>query len=379
MTYDCIVLGLGGAGSAALYHVAQRGKRVLGLDRFPIGHDRGSSHGDTRLIRKAYFEHPDYVPLLLRAYKLWKDLEGHSGKRIYTQTGLLEIGSPRGELISGTLRSAREHSIAIEEFDSAEIEARFDGFRVPEEAVGIYEHDAGYLAVEEGVRTFVDEAVNRGAETRTDEVVLGWDASHETVTIRTDRDEYTAARLIVTAGSWAADFLGDLGVPLIVLRKPLFWYRTTRRCYRREQGAPCFIFEVLSADGGSDAYYGFPGIDANGLKVAEHSRGQVVNDPLTVNRDVDLDDKKRIEAFLGQHLTGVSASCSRHVVCMYTCTPDHHFIVDRHPEHSSVAFAAGLSGHGYKFASVLGEVLADLALEGKTELPIEFLSARRFG
>ena len=379
MTYDCIVLGIGGAGSAALYQVARRGMSVLGLDRFPVGHDRGSSHGDTRIIRKAYYEHPDYVPLLLRAYELWKDLETHSGKRIYTQTGLLEVGSPSGDFIRGILRSSREHSLALEELDSAEVKARFDGFRVPDGAVGLYEHDAGYLAVEEGVQTFVDEAVKHGAETRTNEVVLGWEASDENVTVRTDQGEYAAARLIVTAGSWASSFLHDLGVPLVVLRKPLFWYQTTRDCYQLGQGAPGFFYEVLSADGTCDTYYGFPEIDAKGLKVAEHSRGEVVSDPLTVNREIDPGDRRRVETFLGQHLPAVSTSCQHHVICMYTCSPDHHFIVDRHPESPSVVFAAGLSGHGYKFTSVLGEVLADLAFEGKTALPIDFLSVGRFG
>jgi sarcosine oxidase len=369
--YDCIVIGTGGVGSAALYHLAARGVRTLGIDRFPPGHDRGSSHGDTRIIRLAYFEHPNYVPLLRRAYQLWAELADRCGQQLYHETGLLQLSYSAGEVVPGVLRSAREHQLAVEELTANEVEHRFRGFRVPASTTAVFERCAGYLKVEACVLAYVQEAAKRGAEVCSGEAVLGWQADGSGVIVTTDKEHYAAARLIITPGAWAADLLGDLGVCFAVRRKSLFWYEASP-IYSVAQGCPIFLYETPTG-----VFYGYPQIDHFGLKVAEHSGGQVVTDPSTVNREIDLQDKQRVEDFLDGHLPAVSRTLQRHVVCLYTMSPDGHFIVDRHPRSPQVAFVAGLSGHGFKFACVLGEILAELTLDGRTNAPIEFLACNR--
>lgn len=371
--HDVIVLGVGGVGSAALYHLARRGCRVLGIDRFAPAHEQGSSHGETRIIRLAYLEHPDYVPLLHRAYAGWEDLERRTGHRLYHETGLLEAGPAGGEVVPGVLRSAREHALEVEELTAGEIHRRFPGFRVPEKTIGVLERRAGYLLVEDCVRTHIEEARRLGVELEIGDGVVDWSADDRGVTVRTGRGRHRAARLVIAAGAWSAALLGDLGVPLRVLRKPLLWYRTTATLYLEETGTPGFLFETPAG-----VFYGFPERNPGEIKLAEHTGGEVVpGDPLDLDRSLREGDRKPLERFLGSWLPGVSRDCIRHTVCMYTMTPDGHFVVDRHPASERVVFAAGLSGHGFKFTGVLGEALADLALEGGTDLPVGFLARAR--
>lgn len=371
-TYDCVVLGTGGVGSAALYHLAQRGARVLGIDRFAPGHDRGSSHGETRVIRLAYFEHPDYVPLLQRAYTLWEAMAQARPESLYVQTGILEMGPEDGEIVPGVLDAARLHHLEVETLSGAEIEKRYAGLRVPEPMVGVFEVRAGFLRVEACVKAYADEAVKHGARLQTGETVLGWSPDGEGICVETDRRRYRAGRLVVTAGAWAPQLLAALGVEFRVLRKPLLWYRTQTPHYRLDNGFPVWLLET---DLG--AIYGFPEIDARGFKIAEHTGGSDVADPLQPDRSLRPDDRQPIEALLRTHFPGVTSDCLHHAVCMYTMSPDGHFVIDRHPHDSRVCFVAGLSGHGFKFASVLGEIMADLALDGETALPIGFLGLDR--
>ena len=377
--FDAIVAGVGGVGSAALFHLAARGARVLGLDRFPIAHDRGSSHGQTRLIRQAYFEHPHYVPLLRRAYTLWNELEGRTGEKLYHESGLLQLGSPQGEVLSGVRASALAHDLPIEELSAGEVANRYPGFSVPEGFEAIFERRAGYLMVEQCVAAHAAEAVKLGAVLQTGETILAWrpegaGAAGTGVFVETDRGQYAADRLILTAGPWAGDLLSGLGIPLEVRRKPLFWFQTRDATYDAARGCPGFVYDLPHG-----FFYGMPRIDGLGIKVAEHTGGRVVADPLAVDRTLDVTEESRVADFVSKHLPAATGECTEHVVCMYTMTRDSHFIVDRHPEFSQVAFAAGLSGHGFKFAGVLGEALAQLALDGASSLPIAFLSARRPG
>ncbi len=372
-TFDCLVLGTGGVGSAALYHLARRGARVLGIDRFPPGHDRGSSHGHTRVIRLAYFEHADYVPLLQRAYELWEALMAERQAPFYVQTGILEMGPPDGTIVPGVLDAARQHALEVEHLSAAEIHYRFPGVRAPEAWTGVYEARAGYLLVEECVRAHADAAVAHGAALHVGEEVQGWDTEGDHLVVRTDRATYRTAHLVVTAGAWAPQMLASLGVELTVVRKPLLWYRTTTSAYRVESGFPVWAFETPAGD-----IYGFPEIADQGLKLAEHSGGLPVADPLDVQRDLLAVDRPPVDACVRAHFPGVSTECLRHVVCMYTTSPDGHFLIDRHPDNPRISFVAGLSGHGFKFASVLGEIMADLALEDGTAHPIAFLGLRRF-
>lgn len=372
--YEAIVLGTGGVGSAALYELARRGVRALGLDRFEPGHDRGSSHGVTRIMRQAYYEHPDYVPLVLLAYRRWAELAERRREALYHEVGLVQVGPPDGEVLPGVLASAQAHGLEVEELSAREIESRWSGFRVHAPLAGVFERRAGYLRVEECVRAHIAEALALGAQLHTGLTVRRWQVTGSSVLVETDRESYAARWLIVAAGAWARELVGDLGLRLEVRRKPVFWYETAGSAYRADRGCPCFLYETAAG-----IFYGVPEIDAWGVKVAEHTGGAPVADPLAVNRDMDPEERARIEAFLSTCLPQAAGRLTRHTVCMYTMTPDAHFVVDRHPAWPQVVFAAGLSGHGFKFTGVLGEALADLALEGRTSLPIGFLAADRAG
>lgn len=373
MIFDAIVLGCGGVGSAALYQLARRGARVVGLDRFVPGHDQGSSHGQSRAIRQAYFEHPDYVPLLLRAYESWRDLEARHGRSLLHEVGLLQVGPPDGPLLTGVRNSAQAHSLAVESLTGPDIERRFPGFVVPEGCSGVFEARGGYLAVEDCVLAHVDQARRHGAELRVTAPAGGWHLTDSGIGVETSDGPIAARRLVVAPGAWAGELLPDLGVPLRVLRKHLHWFANDEPGYRSDGGCPVFFFELPNG-----FFYGFPQIDGAGLKLSEHSGGEPVSDPSRLPRGPDPEDDRRIEAFRRAHLPRLSAVRIKHQVCMYTCSPDEHFIVDRHPGCPDVVFAVGLSGHGFKFASVLGELLADLALDGASPLEWEFLSLRRF-
>ena len=372
--YDVIVLGTGGVGSATVLELARRGLRVLGLDRFPAGHDRGSSHGETRIIRKAYFEHPDYVPLLQRAYVLWRKLEAAYGKQLLFEAGLIEIGPPNGTVIPGVLECAAEHDLNVSLLDATDVAERYPGFIISPGAQVVYERDGGYLLVEQCVLAHLATAKAAGAELRTDQAVVSWTQENGGITVQTETDSWRADKLVITAGAWAKSLLADLNIPLRIVRKHVHWYHCDRPVYHQDQGCPVFFYEV------DDSYfYGFPQIDARGVKVSEHSGGTVIEDPLTDDKSIEPADQERVEQFLLRHLPGVSSQPTDHGVCYYTLSPDEHFIVDQHPLYDRVSFAAGLSGHGFKFTGVLGEVLADLTCDGTTSLPIGFMRCDRPG
>lgn len=371
--HDVMVVGLGGVGSAAAWHLARRGVRVLGLDPYPPAHDRGSSHGATRVIRQAYFEHPDYVPLLLRAYELWQALQERQGQKLLFPVGLLQVGPPQGIVIPGVLRAAAQHRLAVEHLTPQEAERRFPAFAIPHEMDAVYEPAAGYLRVEDCVRAHLAAAAEEGADLRHGVKVLGWQTRADAVEVRTEHATFHAARLVLALGPWSPVLVGLPSDVFHVRRKHVYWFATHQAHCQASAGCPTYLFET--PDG---VFYGFPQIDAWGVKVAEHSGGVVIEDPDTDPRLPDAADQARVEAFLSRHLPGVTRTCLRHSVCYYTMSPDEHFVLDFHPASERVVFAAGLSGHGFKFTSVLGEALADLALEGTTRLPIGFLRWSRF-
>ncbi len=372
-TYDVIVLGVGGFGSGVLDHLARRGVKVLGIERFGLAHDRGSSHGQTRIIRKAYFEHPDYVPLCLAAYDLWRDLEADSGTLLMHLCGLMLAGPENGEAIAGAKTAARQHNLPIEELSASESAGRFPGFRIPDRDRVVFEADAGFLLVEDCVRAHIDRAIRFGAVVQTGETVRAWNSDGNTVVVQTDRDTYSAAKLVITPGAWASQLLPRIGVDWEVLRKPLFWHEAASPALQIENGCPAFFFEQNNR-----AFYGFPCLDGRLLKVAEHTGGNVVTDPAKVDRAIHAADTEAIPAFLAECLPAVATTPDSHSVCLYTLTPDRHFVVDFHPQFANVVIGAGFSGHGFKFTTVLGKTLADLALDGRTSLPVRFLSMDRF-
>ncbi len=374
-TFDAIVVGTGGMGAAAACHLARRGGRVLGLDRFPLVHDHGSSHGHTRLIRQAYYEHPDYVPLVLRAYAAWRDLEAASGRRLCVESGLVMAGSETGEVVPGAIASAGIHQLDIETLTPFEAEARWPVLRVPQDFRVVFEPHGGYLFVEDCVRAHAEQAVAHGADLRSGTTVYGWRAIGNDVVVDTDAGRFAAARLVLCPGSWAPDLLRLPQVPFVVLRKWLFWYRPTpaNAAHFAPHALPCFAFDTRAG-----FFYGFPQLDDRGVKLAEHTAGRVVTDPLADGQDPEPADQSRVEAWAAAHLQGLGHDCRSRTACLYTMSPDSHFVLGLHPEHPQVAIAAGFSGHGFKFASVVGEILADLALTGMTAQPIGFLSPERF-
>lgn len=369
--YDAIVIGTGGVGSAALQELAGRGMRVLGIDRFDPPHDRGSTHGQTRIIRQAYFEHPDYVPLAKRSYELWARLERDFGERLFEPVGLLEVGPVDGVVVPGVLRAALKHDLSVEQLSPTRIANRWPQFCVPSDLAAVFEPTAGYLRVEACVSAHLSAARRAGASLLTNTTASSWAIEPQHLIVVTDRGDFCAHRLVVTVGPWAAEFLAPLNVPLVIRRKSLFWYSADGPHYA--PALPTFLFELPQG-----IIYGFPAIDDRGVKVAEHSGGQIVDEPLHVNRDVVATEEMMMSDFLKSHLPKVGGKRTDHSVCMYTMTPDEHFIVDHHPDDPRIVFAAGLSGHGFKFAPVLGKALADLAIDGQTSLPVGFLSLKRF-
>lgn len=380
--YDAIVLGVGGVGSAALYQLAGRGLRVLGIDRFAPGHSHGSSHGETRAIRKAYFEHPDYVPLLTRAYELWQDLNEVTGKALIQQTGILEIGPTGGILLTGIRTAAEQHHLAIDALSASDVIERFPGFLVPRGYGAVFEPDGGYLLVEECVQHQVELSLRLGAELAIGSGVRSWKYVNGDVHVKTDAETFVARKLVIAAGAWSNDLLWDWGVNLRVLRKHMHWYEAKPSSYCQERGSPVFFYET---PGG--CYYGFPvlsnrvGVSDPGesvVKIAEHSGGELVRNPLLCDRNVDAVDRQRVEKFMRENMPAMTGQARSHAVCMYTMTDDEQFVVDRHPDNPNVLFAAGLSGHGFKFTPVLAECLADWVEEKQTHRSIGFLSANRF-
>jgi sarcosine oxidase len=361
--FDVIVVGLGGIGSAAAAQVATRGKRVLGIEQFQPAHDQGSSHGRSRVIRLAYFEHPAYVPLLRRAYELWRRLEDRTGRRLLQITGGLMMGTPDSDVVSGSLRSAREHHLDHELLDAAQIRSRFPALTPGRQLVALYEKDAGIVFPEEAIRAHLDVAVDHGARIHVDERVEGWSvASSGTIEVRTSRSRYAADRIILAPGSWAQEVFQIEGLPLEVEPQQLHWFEPGGG------GAPFLPdrFPIYIWDlGNGIQFYGFPA-DAGGRVKVAFFRSKVKG-------EAALRDALRpcIPALANGALVET-------VSCKYTLTPDHHFVIGPHPECANVVIASPCSGHGYKFASVIGEILSDLAIDGATRHRIDLFSPLRF-
>lgn len=372
--FDAIVLGVGGMGSAACFELARRGRRILGIEQFPLVHARGSSHGHTRIIRTAYAEHPDYVPLAKRAFERWYELERITGRHLLTDCPCLNAGVPGSELVEGVRTSVREHGLSAEELSGDEINRRFPAFRFPPKFSGVVEQSAGFLYVEECVRAHIDGALSFGAVIRAEEPVQSWKLVGNGVEVATTHGTYSAAKLIVTAGAWATRLLANMGVRLAVMRQVLLWFDPRERVELFQRNR----FPVFIADVPGGPIYGLPAIDSFGLKVARHYNAPELPNPDGVNWDVTRADHEPIRPILDEYLPGLGA-CTKGQVCMYTVTPDKHFVIDQHPEYPQVSVACGFSGHGFKFASTVGEVLADLAENGTTRYRIGLFSAKRFG
>jgi sarcosine oxidase len=369
-----IVVGVGAMGAAACDQLARRGVRVLGLEQFGLVHALGSSHGHTRMIRLAYYEHPDYVPLLRRAYALWDELEARTGERVLFRTGGIYMGPPDGEVVSGALSAARRHGLAHEALTHGELAERHPLFTLPEQFTGVWEPEAGFLLCEKAVGLFARLAMEGGATIHGHERVRDVDLRPDGVTVTTDAATYSAERVVFCGGAWSGRLLAGLGVPLVVTRQALGWlWPRTPDTFALGRFS---VWGIEQPDG--SLAYGFPMMsDVPGLKMARHGRGTVA-EAETVSRDPTEQDRAEVLQIAQTYLPAGAGPTLATRICLYTNSPDGHFIVDRDPASERAYVACGFSGHGFKFASVIGEVLADLATAGATPLPVGFLGLNRF-
>jgi sarcosine oxidase len=380
--FDTIVLGVGSMGSSTCYYLASRGYSVLGLEQFDIPHDQGSHAGQSRIIRKAYFEHSDYVPLLQRAYQNWKQLEERTGSQVYFSTGLFYAGKSDQVLIKGVRESAVKHNIHIESLSQNEVKKRFSQFQIPEEYNVLFEPDAGFITPERAILLFVDQAIRAGAHIHTKEKAMSWRKEGESIIVVTNKDTYFCKKLIITAGPWAGNMIPGFSNQLNVTRQVIAWVNPKEWKPFEFGQFPCWLIDDDTQNG---MYYGFPVLPIGkfgtpiGLKVALHYPGQV-SDPDAVNRTPSKEDEEKVISALYKFLPQGYSSTHVLKTCLYTNTADENFVLDfLHGYDEQVVIAAGFSGHGFKFVSVVGEIMADLAMEGKTALPIDFLNAKRFG
>jgi sarcosine oxidase len=369
--FDVIVCGLGAAGCAALYRLAGAGARVLGLDRYQPGHDRGSSHGLTRVIRLGYFEHPSYVPLVRRAYELWRELEAAAGRPLLHVTGIAEIGPPDGVLVRGTLASAQWHRLRHEVLDAGALMARFPAFVLPRDVVGVVQPDGGFLEVEPAIAAFVAQAAAAGAEIRAGETVRSVEPDGGGVRVTTDRGVVTARQAIVAAGPWTSMLV--TGLPLRVTRQVTAWFAPTDQALFAPGRFPVFLTESRHG-----MHYGIPPHGGFGVKVAKHHHRDETVDAETYDRAVSPDDEALIRGLVADYLPAANGAMTDARTCLYTMTPDGDFIIDRLPGAANIIVASPCSGHGFKFAPAIGEILCGLALDGTTPHDISRFRLDRF-
>ena len=353
--------------------LANRGVRVLAMDKHSIPNTMGSSHGHSRAIRMGYYEHPDYVPLLRRAYDLWHQWEAASECQLLHMTSGLYMGAADSDLVSGSIRAAREHGLQHEVLSRDEIALRYPQFNLPDDFVAMHEAAAGLLLPELAISTAASRAERAGAELHANEPVIEWKVGSDGVEVRTTTCTYEAEKIVICGGAWSVRLLQNLDVCLKVTRQVVGWVEPVRP---ERFALGTFPTWALSAPDGN-LYYGFPMLaDNRGLKLGHHWHAQTT-DADTVVREALPGDEDDFRPALTRFLPGADGPLKSIGVCLYTNSPDSHFIIDKHPEHDRVTFACGFSGHGFKFMPVIGEILADLALNGRTDLPIDFLRISR--
>jgi len=379
--FDVIVVGVGSMGSSTCYHLASKGLSVLAIEQFDSPHDQGSHAGQSRIIRKAYFEHPHYVPLLEKAYSNWRDIERKAGKQIYFPTGLLYAGKPDQVLIKGVRESAQKYNINVESLSASEAKARFSRFFIPSNYEILFEPDAGFITPERAIQTYKELAKISGAEIHSNERVISWEKNRDTIKVLTNNSSYTCKKIIFTAGAWTEKLIPALKKSLNVTRQVIAWVNPKENSAFELGKFPCWMIDDEHVPG---MYYGFPSLDVKkfgapaGLKLAYHYPG-LPSDADNVNRVPEVEEESRLVSTMEKYLPNTYSSTHTLKTCLYANTPDENFILDFLPGYDKqVIIGGGFSGHGFKFVSAVGEILCDLATDGGTRLPIGFLNAARF-
>lgn len=372
--YDVAIVGLGAMGSAAAWQLALRGQRVIGFDRFAPPHGLGSSTGRSRIIREAYWEHPGYVPIVRRAYELWERLERDSGRALLRRTGGLVIGPVQGALVSGALASAEAHGVPCERLTAEAVRRRFPALQPDDALVAVLEPRAGVVAPEAAIRAMLAEATRLGATCRVSAPVLSWAPDGDGVILRTAQERVVAGRVVLAAGAWMAGEITALRLPLVVQRQVMFWMRPTRDAAAfAPERLPVWLWETA----GGAMWYGFPDT-GDGAKVARHQAG-IPTTPDAVDRTIGPGDTGPLEAFLADGMPALAGPPVEAAVCLYTNTPDAHFLIDRHPACAAVLLASPCSGHGFKFAPAIGEIMADLVMDRRPAFDLAPFALGRFG
>lgn len=373
-TYDVIVAGVGGMGSATCWQLARRGKRVLGLERFDIPHAMGSSHGVNRIIRLAYYNNPAYVPLLRRAYELWREAEFAAGEHLLFVTGGIDSGPENGRIVQGALASCREHGLPHQVLTAAELHCRYPGYRLPDGFVGVFQSDAGFVASERAIVAHTRLALAAGADIRAREGILGWEITGAgTVAVQTSRGVYEAERLVLSTGAWIADHVPSLRGNAVPERQTLGWFRTlVPENFRLGR------FPIGIVDGDPWHLYVFPEWGIPGFKIGVYNHLRETGHADELSREPTGRDEAFLREALRAYFPDADGPALSLKCCLFTNTPDEHFVIDRLPDTPQVVVASPCSGHGYKFASVMGEVLADLASERRPPFDLGLFSLDRF-
>lgn len=375
MSHDVIVIGVGGMGSAATAHLASRGLNVLALERQGLAHEFGSSHGLTRIIRLAYFEHPSYVPLLRRSFELWRDLETVAGERLLRVTGALDAGPEGAAVFEGSRRSCEEHDLPHEIWDAATLMQRVPAWRVPVQMKAVFQPDGGFLAPERCIEAHVARARALGATVHTHERVLDWQVSRGAVRVRTDLSTYEAGQLVVAAGAWMGGLTARLAPFLVVERQVLGWFDIDVEARARFDPD---VFPVFVLDVDEGRFYGFPEATVPGFKIGKYHHRTEAIDPDHLDRACHPEDERALRDAVSRYFPSADGPLLSAKACMFTNTPDEHFIIDRHPDFPEVLLLSPCSGHGFKFCSVIGEIAADLVERGATRHDISLFGLDRF-
>jgi sarcosine oxidase len=360
-TYDVAIVGLGAMGAAVAWRASTRGLRVVGFDRYHPPHTLGSTHGRSRIIREAYYEHPQYVPVVQQAYRLWAELEAAAAVRLFQACGGLMIGTPDSRLLSGARDSAARHHLAVQEWTAAELRARVPALTPGDDMVALFEPRAGVLDPERGVAAMLAQAESRGAALHFDTPVTHWSAETDRVVLFPGAEEVAARQVVIAAGGWTPSLVPDLGVPLTIERAVQYWFAAPADDRFTPAKLPIFLLETRD----ERWLYGLPDQGA-GLKLAEHHHGEQAT-PDTLRRDVTTEERAAFRALASPHVSGLGPMPSDASVCFYTNTPDEHFVIDRHPQHRVVYVVSACSGHGFKFAPAIGELVTDELLGRNVE------------